>query len=148
MSNVISTDDFVALLNDTFAGGSDFSFSPTGVSMKPMLNGTSDTVVLTPKPQKLNKYDVVFYHRQRDNAIVLHRIIKVVDDSTYLLSGDSQYYFEAVSYDDVFAVLKSFTHCGKTVSTHSFCYQVYCRLILFWKYTRIFLSKMYHKFFK
>lgn len=148
MNSVISNDDFVAVLNDAFSCGRDFSFSPTGVSMRPMLNGTTDTVVLAKKPQKLSKYDVVFFKRQRDNAIVLHRIVKVVDDSTYLLSGDSQYYFETVGYDDVFAVLKSFTHHGKSVSTDSFGYNVYCRIILFKKYTHIFFSKMYHKIFK
>ncbi len=148
MNNVISSDDFVTVLNDAFSSGHDFSFNPTGVSMQPMLNGTTDTVVLTKKPQKLSKYDVVFFRRNKDNAIVLHRIVKVVDDSTYLLSGDSQYHFETVCYDDVFAVLKSFTHNGKTISTDSFGYKVYSCIILAKKYTRIFLSKMYRKFFK
>ena len=148
MSNVISSDDFVAVLSDAFDSGSDFSFSPTGVSMQPMLNGSTDTVVLTKKSQKLNKYDVVFFRRSDDNAIVLHRIVKVIDDSTYLVSGDSQYHFETVNHDDIFAVLKSFTHNGKVVTTDSFCYKVYCRIILIKKYTRLFLSKMYHKIFK
>ncbi len=148
MNNVISSDDFVAVLNDAFSSGRDFSFNPTGVSMLPMLNGTTDTVVLTQKPPQLSKYDVVFFKRNKDNAIVLHRIVKVVDDSTYLLSGDSQYHFETVNYDDVFAVLKSFTHRGRTWTTNSFWYKVYCRIILVKKYARIFLSKMYHKFFK
>lgn len=117
--------------------------------MKPMLNGTTDSVVLTSKPEKLKKYDVVFFRRKSDKALVLHRIVKCADDGTFVISGDSQYYFDRdVSYDDIYAVLKSFIHNGKKVATTDFTYCVYSRLILIWKYSRIFVSKLYHKIFK
>lgn len=148
MNSVISNDDFVAVLNDSFSAGSDFVFNPTGDSMKPMLNGVTDTVLLTKKPNKLKKYDVVLYRRKKDSALVLHRIVKITGDSTYILSGDSQYYFDTVHYNDVLATIKSFNRGSKTVSVNSFTYKFYSRIILAKKYTHIFISKLYHKIFK
>ncbi len=148
MSNTISKDDFVALLNETLAFGKDFSFNPTGDSMKPMLNGTTDTVVLAKKGDRLKKHDVAMYLRRSDSALVLHRVVKVTGDS-YTFSGDNQYYFDYdVKHSDVLAVMKSFTKNGKTVSVNSVLYRIYYRLILIKKYIHIFISKIYHMIFK
>ncbi|MBQ2971716.1 MAG: S24/S26 family peptidase [Ruminococcus sp.] len=148
MSNKISKDDFVILLKETFALGKDFSFSPTGDSMKPMLNGTTDTVVLTKKGEKLKKYDVAMYHRRRDNALVLHRVVKVTAES-YIMSGDNQYYFDYdITHSDVLAVVKSFNRKGKNISVRAVSYRIYIQLMLLKKYSRILFSKIYHKFFR
>lgn len=148
MSNTISKNDFVLVLNETFSEGKDFSFNPTGDSMKPMLNGTTDSVVLTKKGDRLKKYDVAMYHRRRDNALVLHRVVKVTGKS-YTMSGDNQYYFDYdIKYSDVLAVVKSFKRKGKSVSVTSVSYRFYSYFILIKKHTRIFISKIYHKIFK
>ncbi len=116
--------------------------------MKPMLNGTTDKVVLTKKSGKLNKYDVALYIRRSDNALVLHRVVKITN-SGYTMSGDSQYYFDfGVPHSDVLAVMKSFTHNSKVYKTTSFGYRMYSRIILFKKYSRNLISKIYHKIFK
>ncbi len=116
--------------------------------MKPMLNGTTDKVVLAKKPEKLNKYDVALYVRRSDNSLVLHRVVKVTDNS-YTMSGDNQYYFDYdIPHSDVLAVMKSFTHNSKIYKTTSCGYRLYSRIILFKKYFRNFISKIYHKIFK
>ena len=148
MSNTISKADFLSVLDDTFSVGKTFAFTPTGDSMKPMLNGTTDTVLLSQKPQKLKKYDVVFYRRKKDDALILHRIVKVCGDM-YTMSGDSQYYFDKdIHYDDIFAVMVSFTHNNKRYLCTDFLYKCYSRIILIKKYTRIFFSKLYHRIIK
>ena len=142
MKNKVTKAEFVELLEEALSQGKDFSFTPTGSSMLPMLNGVDDTVVLTNKPVRLKKYDVVFYKRRRDNALVLHRVIRVTGDS-YTMSGDSQRYFdENIAYSDVLAVMKSFTHNSKTVSANTFAYKLYSRYILVKKYVRILYSKI------
>lgn len=149
MSNLICKDEFISVVTQTLNSGKDFIFTPTGDSMRPMLNGINDTVTLTQKPDRLNRHDIAFYHRKRDNALVLHRVIKVNDDNTYVFSGDNQYYFDTdIAYTDVFAVVKSYTKGGKTISTTDFSFRVYSVFILIKKYTRIVLSKIYHKIFK
>jgi len=149
LSNFIENDDFIEILLETISSGRDFSFTPTGSSMLPMLDGTTDTVVLSKKPDVLKKYDVVLYKRKPDDSLVLHRIVKVMGDSLYCMCGDHQYCFDNnVSYDDIYAVVTSFTHRGKRYYNTSFAYVVYTRLILFKKNTRIFISKIYHKLFK
>lgn len=116
--------------------------------MKPMLNGTTDSVVLTKKPDKLNKYDVALYIRKRDNSLVLHRVVKV-NDSGYTMSGDNQYFFDYdISHSDVLAVVKSFSHNSKVYDNSLLVYKFYTRIMLFKKYIRISLSKIYHKIFK
>lgn len=116
--------------------------------MKPMLNGTTDTVLLTKKPEKLNKYDVALYVRRSDNALVLHRVVTVNDES-YTMSGDNQYYFDFdIRHDDVLAVVKSFVHNSKTYSVKSLRFIIYSRVILVKKYIRLFISKIYHKVLK
>lgn len=148
MNNTISKCDFITLLEDTIDSGKDFSFTPTGTSMLPMLNGTTDTVMLTKKPSRLKKYDVALYIRRRDNALVLHRVVKLSGDS-YTMSGDSQYYYDYdIAHNDVLAVMKSFTRASKCYTSSSFSYQCYIKIMLIKKYTRIFISKVYHKLFK
>lgn len=148
MTEYISKDDFLAVLNETVNSGLDFTFTPSGNSMKPFLNGTTDTVTLTKKPVKLNKYDVVFFRRESDNALVLHRIVKVTGEREFVVSGDNQYFFENVLYDEIFAVLKSYTKKGKTYSAKTVRFRAFARFILIKKYTRLFLSRVYHKIFK
>ena len=145
MKNKVTKTEFVELLDEALSQGKDFSFTPTGSSMLPMLDGVNDTVTLTRKPKKLKKYDVVLYKRRRDNALVLHRVIRVDGDS-YTMSGDSQRYFdEDIPYGDVLAVMKSFTHNSKEISANSFFYKIYSRYILIKKYIRIMYSKIAKK---
>lgn len=145
LNNKVTKAEFVELLNEALSQEKDFTFTPTGSSMLPMLDGVNDTVTLTSKPEKLRKYDVVFYKRRRDNGLVLHRVIKVVGNS-YTMSGDSQRYFdENIPYDDILAVMKCFTHNSKVITANSFSYKIYSRYILIKKYIRIIYSKIAKK---
>lgn len=148
MNNLISKEVFLPVLEQTLNSGKDFVFTPTGTSMKPMLNGTTDKVTLAKKPETLFKYDVVFFKRAKDGALILHRIVKA-ENGSFVLSGDNQYYYDFdVKYDDIFAVVKSFTHNSKNICVDDFSYKLYSRIILLKKKARIFISKIYHKIFK
>lgn len=149
MNSFISDSDFLALLTETLDAGKTFVFTPTGDSMKPMLNGSTDTVTLCKKPETLKKHDVVLFTRKTDGALILHRIVKVIGDRCYTLSGDSQFYFDTdVDYDSIHAVVVSHTHNGKVISSSDLSYRLYITIILLKKYTHIFFSKIYHSIFK
>ena len=76
------------LIKERLAAGQSVRFSPKGTSMLPMLRQGIDSVVLSPLPKRLGKYDLPLY--QRDNGqFVLHRIVAAED--SYTCIGDNQF---------------------------------------------------------
>lgn len=92
--------------------------NPRGTSMLPLIYQGHDTVIITPKDGRLEKYDVALYKR-RNGEYVLHRVIYVKDDS-YVFCGDNQYILEyGVTDDMVLGVMTELLHDGVTVDTTS-----------------------------
>lgn len=143
MSERISSADFVAIMEEAFARGQELTFTPTGTSMLPMLNGLDDTVTFSPKPERLKKYDVAFYRRQKQDQLVLHRMVGFDKSGGYIFSGDGQYYYEyGISDDDILALMTSFTHKGKKYSVTDFSYKLYIRRMMLKKRFRMLGSKV------
>ena len=119
------------LMQEQLALGQSVQFTPQGISMKPMIQGGRDQVILSPLPERLKKYDLPLYRRE-DGHFVLHRIVKVGE--TYTCIGDHQLVFETgVRREWMIALATGFIRKGKYHSTDSFGYKVYCRL---WHWTR------------
>ena len=126
-----SMDDMIPLIEERIKYGGDVSFSPTGISMYPMLRNGRDKVVLSPPPERLKKYDLILY-RRACGRYVLHRIVGV--GKSYTCIGDNQYEKEkGVEHAQVIALVTSFTRKGKEYSVSDFGYKLYCRV---WHYTR------------
>lgn len=119
------------MIREYLAAGKTVKFSPRGVSMLPMLRQGIDSVVLSPLPEKLSKYDLPLY--QRDNGkFVLHRIVGVGD--TYTCIGDNQFELEhGLRHDQMIAVVTAFYRGTKYYSVNDWRYQLYCR---FWHLSR------------
>ena len=147
MSDRISNDEFVAVMNEAFSRGQQIRFTPTGRSMLPMLDGVNDTVTFSPKPDHLKKYDVAFY--RRDNGqLVLHRVVGF-DDGGYVFCGDSQYSDEyGITDDHILALMVQFTHKGKSYQTSDVSYRWYIFRLMTKKRLRKAASAVYHKLFK
>lgn len=86
-------------------------YKTKGVSMNPMLYQNRDLVVIVPNKERLKKYDVALYRRGK--SYVLHRVIEVNDDGTYLIRGDNTYSDEIVPDSAVLGVLTEFVRDGK-----------------------------------
>ena len=86
-------------------------YKTKGVSMNPMLYQNRDLVVIVPVKERLKKYDVALYRRGK--SYVLHRVIEVNDDGTYLIRGDNTYSDEIVPDSAVLGVLTEFVRDGK-----------------------------------
>lgn len=99
--------------------------------MRPMLRQGVDSVVLSPLPEKLKKYDLPLY--QRDNGqYVLHRIVKVGE--TYTCIGDNQFALEnGVRPDQMIALVCAFTRGKREYDVLHPGYWLYCRL---WHHSR------------
>ena len=86
-------------------------YKTKGVSMNPMLYQNRDLVVIEPVKGRLKELDVALYRRGR--SYVLHRVIAVNDDGTYLIRGDNTYSDEIVPDSAVLGVLTEFVRDGK-----------------------------------
>lgn len=104
------------------------SLTVTGSSMVPMLHHRKDSVVLIPITGKQKKGQVILY--RRDNGqYVLHRIIAVNKDG-YVCCGDNQFVREAVSHDQLLAVVDQFTRKGKTYACDDPGYRAYTAVLV------------------
>ena len=123
--------DMMPLIQEALDTGKTIRFLPRGVSMLPMLRQGIDSVVLSPVPEKLRKYDLPLY--RRDNGkFVLHRIVKVGE--TYTCIGDNQFELEhGLRHEQMIALVTAFTRGRRQISTKNIGYQLYCRI---WHYSR------------
>ena len=99
----VQLEQLMPLIREQLAEGKTVRFSPRGVSMLPMLRQGIDSVVFSPLPEKLKKYDLPLYQRQ-NGQYVLHRIVKVGD--TYTCIGDNQLAYEPeLRHDQMIALV-------------------------------------------
>lgn len=125
-SRFAALDDLMPIIREQLAAGHDVRFSPQGVSMLPMLRQNIDSVVLSPLPRQLHKYDLPLY-RRADGKYVLHRIIRAGE--TYTCMGDNQFEPEpGVTHGQMIAVVTAFYRGGRKISVTDPGYRLYCRL--------------------
>jgi hypothetical protein len=116
---------------DALEKGKHVKFQPKGTSMLPMLRQGKDSVVLSPLPERLKRYDIPLYRRQ-DGSYVLHRIVKV--DSTLTCLGDNQFIPEpGITRQQLIGIVSGFYRGEKYYAVSVWHYRLYCRL---WYRTR------------
>ena len=127
----VCLEQLLPLIRERLTADESVQFTPRGISMRPMIEGGRDQVVLSPLPEKLKKYDLPFYRRD-DGQFVLHRIVKAGE--TYTCIGDHQLVYEyGVRQDQMIALATGLYRKGKYYSLDSFAYKLYSRL---WHWTR------------
>ena len=119
------------LIRERLEMGQSVRFSPRGTSMLPMLRQGIDSVVLSPLPERLSKYDLPLY--QRDNGqYVLHRIVAVGE--TYTAVGDNQFDLEpGLRQDQMIALVTGFYRGDTFHAVTEPGYRLYCR---YWHHSR------------
>ena len=128
---IVSAETLIPLMQEQLACNQSVRFTPTGTSMLPMLRHGVDTVVLSPVPERLKKYDLPLYRRD-SGQYVLHRVIAA--GSTYTCMGDNQFVPEpGLRQDQMIGLVTAFTRGGKEYSVHHPGYRLYCRV---WYHTR------------
>ena len=119
------------------------TYKNVGVSMLPLLKQGRDsfTVREVKQGESCKLWDVVLYKRGTDQY-VLHRIIKIYDDS-YDILGDNCIGIERrIPKTDVLGVMTEFTHKGKRCTTRDLRYRLYVFLWCRPYPVRIFLKKL------
>ena len=96
-----------------------------GTSMWPLLKEGKTRVQVEVKERKqVRKGDIVLY-RRKDGTLVLHRIIKVEDD-TFLVCGDHQWkQMEQVQEEQILAVAQGFFRNGHYIDEKTWWYRLY-----------------------
>lgn len=131
-SKQVQLEDMLPLMQEKLAAGLSVRFSPRGISMLPMLRQGRDSVLLSPLPDRLKKYDLPLYRRD-DGKFVLHRIVGVGDG--YTCAGDNQFHLErGVQQRHMIALVTAFYRDEREISVDAPGYKLYCRI---WHYTRL-----------
>jgi hypothetical protein len=124
----ISLDEIYPVIKEKIENGGTVQLPITGTSMLPLLVWGRDTVELT-KCENPQKYDIIFY--RRDNGqFILHRILKICNDGTYILCGDNQTNLEkGIRPDQVIGYISEIKKQDKRLSASTLSYRLY---MLFW----------------
>ena len=129
MDNVV----YLGMLRSLILEGHEVALVVEGGSMTPFLIHRRDRVLLAPLTDEPSRGDVVMYQRT-DGQYVLHRIVGVTPERTYVLCGDAQVEREfGVAREQIFARVKAIERKGKWIYPGSFFWfffaQVWSRMI-------------------
>ncbi len=114
--------------------GRTVSFVPSGKSMRPMLDGGKDMIILKKPSGRLQMLDVALYFRRETDSYVVHRVVGFKRDMTYVMLGDNNFQREyGISDDDIIGVVTNYYHKGRMRSVNDITYRIYCN---FWYYSR------------
>lgn len=96
-----------------------------GTSMWPMLRDRRDTIVVRPVEGRLRPYDVALY--RRDNAYILHRVIKMTAEG-YRIMGDNCMAYEEVPESAILGRLDEFWRGERHCDPRSAAWLLYARV--------------------
>ena len=147
------TEVFESTIEEELLKNGSFAICAKGESMRPMLRGGKDMVIIAKRPLEIRKYDVILFKDKRQRY-VLHRVVKV-KDGFYLTRGDNTYFEEHVDEECVLGILTRYNKDGKSYDVNSFSSKLYARQRVFFYPVRKLLLKirkrlscLYRKFFK
>ena len=136
----VQLEQMIPLIKEKLHEGNSVRLYPRGVSMLPMLRQGIDSVMLSPVPVKLKKFDLPLYQRS-DGQFVLHRVVR--DGDSYTCIGDNQYQYEhGVGHGQMIAVVTSFFRGEREISVNNISYRLYCRAWHFSRPLRYFLLRV------
>ena len=133
--------DIVPIMEEVIESGGSCKLRVTGYSMTPTLRHLKDSVVLvSPQKRKPKKDEIVFIKRDSGKH-VLHRIIKIIDDNSFVMNGDAQQWTEVVRFDQVIGVVEAFYRDDKLISCDNKKYKIYMKLWVICKPIRPIIFK-------
>lgn len=130
MSNQITLSDLIPTIREVVSRGQEATFIPYGISMKPMLTGGRDEIILIKPKFPLKPYDLPLYVR-KNGMVVLHRVIRLNNKNgkcEYIMRGDNTWEDEyGIFEEDIVAVVSRFRRNGKWISADNSIYRFYAK---------------------
>ncbi len=146
-------DFFESTIEKELSEKGSFAACAKGESMRPMLRGGCDMVIIAPLSQEIKKYDVILF-KDESNRYVLHRVVKC-KNGFYVTRGDNTYFTEKVNPDNVIGILTQYNKNGKSYDVNSFASKLYAkRRVFFYPVRKLYfgikkrLFALYRKIFK
>jgi hypothetical protein len=99
---------------------------PSGISMRPMIYGHRDAVLIEALQEPPKRYDLVMYLRPNGQGVI-HRVIHRRKDH-YVICGDNCYQLECVKSEQIKGIVTQFHRKGKWYSVTHKGYRVYVHL--------------------
>ncbi len=131
--------ELVPLIKELIAEDKEVILTARGNSMRPMVKNIRDAVILSAYKGGAAVGDVILYER-KNGSFVLHRIVEVCEDGSFVLMGDFQCVPEkGIKESQIIAVLSGIIRKNKKISCTSEKYQRYSR---FWTKSR-FVRRQY-----
>lgn len=131
MPNKLTLRDLIPTIQEVVSKGREATFIPHGISMKPMLTGGRDEIILVKPEFPLKRYDLPLYLRA-NGMVVLHRIVDIKEKDgrlEYIMRGDNTWTLEHGIYEEnIVAVVTRFRRNGKWFSVTDPGYMRYVRL--------------------
>lgn len=128
-SKAIWLQEIFPVMQETLDAGGSFRLTVTGSSMVPTLLGGRDCVTLVKPPETLQKGDLPLY-RRRNGAFVLHRVVAVAEDGSYVLCGDHQWVKEpGIRQEQIVGLVSEIERKGKQFTVDN---RRYRRWVRFW----------------
>ena len=115
--------DAIEVIEEILESGGEFRLYPRGTSMLPLIVQSRDSVSLLRAPAQ--KGDIAFY-RRRDGHFVLHRVMDVCADGTYVMCGDNQTLLErGIRSEQILARVCAVYRREKRIEVDSRAYRTY-----------------------
>lgn len=99
---------------------------PKGISMRPMLRGGQDAVVIEKLAVRPKRYDLVMYIRGREQG-VLHRVIRE-KAGQFIICGDNCWQLEYVKPEQIRGIVTEYCRKGKWHGVDWLPYRLYVHL--------------------
>ena len=105
------------------------AFLTSGTSMRPLIRAHKDIVVISRAQKPLKVGDVPLYKKDGADKLILHRIIDIAPDGTYIIRGDNTYSKEYIPQCDIIGVMTALYRGGKYIDCKtSKLYKVYIKV--------------------
>lgn len=123
-------EELLPFIEDAFNNGKTFTIPITGTSMLPLLVQGRDTVTIKKIDEDLKKGDLPLY-RRKDGAFVLHRIIDINEDGSFVMCGDNQFIKEfGITSGNLIGIVCEINRNGNTFSVEDESYVRYVNRVL------------------
>ena len=150
--------DAIDVIEEVLASGGDFRMFPKGTSMLPLIVQKRDAVTLKRNDSiPAKKHDIAFY-RRTNGQFVLHRVMKIRKDGSYVMCGDNQTALEeGIRPEQIIAYVSGIDRKGRPLKMNGAAYRLYVFLWtlmpvryfgIFAKRVRNKLARIYHRLFK
>lgn len=115
-------------IHDVTASGVVFPLRVMGYSMNPTLGSGRDTVYLVSPEQRVPQSGEIVFFVRPDGRGVLHRLIRILPDGSFLINGDAQSWTETIQPQQVIAVVSHFQRKNRQISCDGRIYRCYVHI--------------------